>query len=156
MLQSLKAPHKKRWLPKSKCPDLCAKAPTNCKNSISRFFNAVLLSVKQLTDSLCRRWNAKSSTTPLKGYGLDSKRKPDISLFEPNSNGWPHLVAFCEVKSKADTSTEKKSYIELAGKSACLLFMQDSRHIAPSICILGSSIYSSLFDRGGSISTCGF
>lgn len=87
---------------------------------------------------------------------MDSKRKPDISLFEPNGDSWPHLVTFCEVKNKADASTEKDSYIELAGKSACLLFMQDGRHLAPSIRILGSDIYFTLFDRGGSISTCGF
>ena len=95
-------------------------------------------------------------TTPLKGYGLDYKRKPNIALFKRNGDSWLHLISFCEVKNKADPSTEKESYIELTGKSACLLFMQDGRHVTPSIRILGSKIYFTIFDRGGSVSTSGF
>ncbi|KAF8432117.1 hypothetical protein L210DRAFT_865120, partial [Boletus edulis BED1] len=47
-------------------------------------------------------------------------------------------------------------YIELAGKLACLLFMQNGRHIAPSICILGSKIYLTIFNCSWLISTCSF
>ncbi|KAN0074444.1 hypothetical protein V8E55_011856 [Tylopilus felleus] len=136
----------KRWLVKSKCPDLSPEATPKQEHPLLCVFNAVLQSVKAACGLEYLKWNANSSTTLLKGYGLDYKRKPDIALFECNSDSWPHLISFYEVKNKADTSTEKESYIELA----------DGRHIAPSICILSSKIYFTLFNRGGSISTCGF
>ncbi|KAF8546459.1 hypothetical protein OG21DRAFT_1491185 [Imleria badia] len=41
----------------------------------------------------------------------------------------------------------------MARKSSCLLYVPDGRHVAPSICILRSSIYLMIFDRGGSLST---
>ena len=50
----------------------------------------------------------------------------------------------------------KKSFIEVAGKTAFLLYAQDSRHAAPSIQILGEDIILTIFDRGGSLSTAPF
>ncbi|KAG6370270.1 hypothetical protein JVT61DRAFT_12218 [Boletus reticuloceps] len=131
------APVKRGWLPKSKCPDLFADASARRKVPLAHFFNTVLQCVKVASGLNCLK-NSNSSTIPLKGYGLDSKRKPDIALFKRKGDTWPHLVSFCEVKNKADASTERDSYIKVAGKSACLLFMQDSCHVAPSIHILGS------------------
>lgn len=51
---------------------------------------------------------------------------------------------------------ENQSYLEVTGKSLCLLYAQDSHKIAPSIYILGSSIYFLIFDHGGSLTTCSF
>ena len=47
----------------------------------------------------------------------------------------------------------KKSYTEIAGKTALLLYAQDGRHSAPCLRILGHSIVLTFFDRGGSLST---
>jgi len=51
---------------------------------------------------------------------------------------------------------EKSSYIEAAGKASCMLYAQDGRHVALCIHILGSQIYLTIFDHGGSLSTTGF
>ena len=103
-----------------------------------------------------RQWDAKSSYTPLKG--VEAVRKPDISSFFPGSQtlDWRHLISFCEVKNRCTPVNERKSYVEAAGKASCLLYAQDGRHLAPCIRILGSSIYLTIFDRGGSLSTAGF
>ncbi|KIM70778.1 hypothetical protein SCLCIDRAFT_18811 [Scleroderma citrinum Foug A] len=50
----------------------------------------------------------------------------------------------------------KKSFIEVAGKTAFLLYAQDIRHAAPSIQILGEDIVLTIFDWGGSLSTAPF
>ncbi|KAI5997072.1 hypothetical protein EDD15DRAFT_2364534 [Pisolithus albus] len=69
---------------------------------------------------------------------------------------WRHLAAFAEVKNRGGKANEKSSYIETAGKASCLLYAQDGRHVALCFRILGSSIHLTIFDRGGSLSTCGY
>ncbi|KAI5983250.1 hypothetical protein EDD15DRAFT_2179369 [Pisolithus albus] len=69
---------------------------------------------------------------------------------------WRHLATFAEVKNRGGKDKEKSSYIEIAGKASCLLYAQDGRHAAPCFRILGSSIRLTIFDRGGSLSTCGY
>lgn len=105
------------------------------------------------------RWSAFNANVPLKG--ADAHRKPDLLLPITGSPGgadadWRDIVAFGEVKSKKNTKSEKTSYTEAAGKAAFMLYAQDGRHSAPCIHILGSHIYFTIFDRGGSISTAGF
>ena len=109
-----------------------------------------------MTNFLPRRWDAKSSTTPLKG--ADANRKPDISCLFPNclSLDWKNLVAFCEVKNRGGLVNERASYLEAAGKASCLLYAQDGRHSVPCVRILGPSVYLTIFDRGGSLSTAAF
>ncbi|KAL4068427.1 hypothetical protein V8B97DRAFT_2024966 [Scleroderma yunnanense] len=51
---------------------------------------------------------------------------------------------------------EKSSYIEVAEKASCLLYIQDSCHLAPCIYILSSQIYLTIFYHSGSLSTCGY
>lgn len=46
--------------------------------------------------------------------------------------------------------------MEIAGKTLCVLSMQDGYHLVPCIHFLGSSICFTVFDRGGSISTHAF
>ena len=60
------------------------------------------------------------------------------------------------MKNREGKDNEKSSYIETAGKASCLLYAQDGRHAAPCLRILGSHIYLTIFDRGGSLSTCGY
>lgn len=90
--------------------------------------------------------------------GADASRKPDISCLFPDSHDldWKDLVTFCEVKNRGGAANERASFIEAAGKASCLLYAQDGRHSAPCIRILGPSIYLTLFDRGGSLSTAAF
>ena len=66
------------------------------------------------------------------------------------------MATFCEVKNRSGPANERSSYIEAAGKASCSLYAQDGRHSAPCIHILGSSIYLTIFDHGGSLSTTGF
>ena len=47
----------------------------------------------------------------------------------------------------------KKLYVEVAGKTALLLYAQVGRHSAPCLQILGHSIVLMFFDRGGSLLT---
>ena len=63
---------------------------------------------------------------------------------------------FCEVKNSTDPKRDKESFIEIARKASCLLGVQDGRHTVSCICILGSSIYLTIFHRSGSISLCPF
>ena len=109
-----------------------------------------------MTNLSPREWDEKSSTTPLKG--ADASRKPDISCLFPHSPDldWKNLVTFCEVKNRGGAANERVSYIEAAGKASCLLYAQDSRHSVPCIRMLGPSIYLTIFDRGGLLSTAGF
>jgi len=60
------------------------------------------------------------------------------------------------VKNCDRKDNEKSSYIETAGKTSCLLYAQDGHHAVPCIRILGSHIYFTLFDHGGSLSTCSY
>ncbi|KAL4063629.1 hypothetical protein V8B97DRAFT_1876519 [Scleroderma yunnanense] len=57
------------------------------------------------------------------------------------------------MKKQKTASTVKQSYIEVAGKTALLLYTQDGRHSAPSLQILGNHIILMFFDRGGSLLT---
>ena len=106
--------------------------------------------------STYRKWGADSATQPLNG--AHAVRKPDLSCWlAPDSKfDWRHLATFAEVKNRDGKDNEKSSYIETAGKMSCLLYAQDGRHSAPCIRILGSRIYLTIFDRGGSLSTCGY
>ena len=101
-------------------------------------------------------WSADSATRPLGGG--DAVRKPDMScwLAPGNKFDWRHIATFAEVKNRPGKDNEKSSYIETAGKASCLLYAQDGRHAAPCLRILGSQIYLTIFDRGGSLSTCGY
>ena len=85
-------------------------------------------------------------------------RKPDLSCWlAPDSKfNWRHLASFAEVKNHDRKDNEKSSYIETAGKMSCLLYAQDGRHTVPCICTLGSRIYFTLFNHGGSLSTCSY
>ena len=85
-------------------------------------------------------------------------RKPDLSCWlAPGSKfDWRHLATFAEVKNWDGKDNEKSLYIETAGKASCLLYAQDGRHAIPCIRVLGSRIYFMIFDRGGSLSTCGY
>ncbi|KAF8547632.1 hypothetical protein OG21DRAFT_1490051 [Imleria badia] len=75
----------------------------------------------------------------------------------PEANvDWRFIATFCEVKNRATPMNENLSYLEVAGKSSCLLYAQDGCHAAPAIHILGSSIYLTIFYCSGSLSTCGF
>ena len=60
------------------------------------------------------------------------------------------------MKKKNNMDNLKKSFIEVAGKTAFLLYAQDSRHAAPSIQILGEDIVLTIFNQGGSLSTVPF
>ena len=60
------------------------------------------------------------------------------------------------MKNRAGKTNEKSSYIEAAGKASCLLYAQDGRHATFFIRILGPEIFFTIFDRGGSLSTCGY
>ncbi|KAF9230846.1 hypothetical protein BU15DRAFT_83115 [Melanogaster broomeanus] len=141
------------WL---NCPKLTAESTHVREKPLANFFNLVLCQVKQADDAVeYREWTAESSTTPLKGG--DASRKPDLICMLPGrSLDWRHLATFGEVKNHDGSDTEKASYIEVAGKMGCLLYAQDGRHSAPCIRILGSQIFLTLFDHGGSLSTCGF
>ena len=87
----------------------------------------------------------------------DATRKPDISCWFPKHQfDWRHLATFAEVKNRGSKANEKLSYIEVAGKASCLLYAQDGRHAAPCIRILGSEIFLTIFDRGGSLTTCSY
>lgn len=103
-----------------------------------------------------RTWDAKSATHPLNGG--DAARSPSLSCWiAPGSRfEWGHLATFAEVKMQGGKDNEKLSYIETADKASCMLYAQDGRHAAPCIRILGSKIYFMIFDRGGSLSTCGY
>ena len=63
------------------------------------------------------------------------------------------VYALGEVKKRYSEENKKDSYIELAGKVAFLLEVQDGRYAMPSIQLVGTSIIFTLFDQGGSIST---
>jgi len=92
---------------------------------------------------------------PLKGS--DATRKPDISCWFPGSEfDWRHIATFAEVKNCTGMPNERSSYIEAAGKASCMLYAQDSHHAALCIHILGSQIYLTIFDHGGSLSTTSF
>lgn len=108
----------------------------------------------KLTDYY-RDWDGRSATCPLNGG--DAMRKPDVSCWFSNSQfDWRHLATFAEVKNHGGKANEKLSYIETAGKASCLLYAQDGRHAVPCICVLGSRIYLTIFDHGGSLSTYGY
>src|SRR5437879_1737889 len=85
-------------------------------------------------------------------------RKPDISCWLTPSPilDWRYVATFGEVKNHGRRDNEKLSFIETASKVTCLLHTQDGHHSIPCICILGSHIYLTVFDHGGSISTCGY
>ena len=106
--------------------------------------------------TIYRTWNPDSATHPLSGG--DVTRKPDIScwLATRNKFDWIHSATFAEVKNREGKDNEKLSYIETAGKASCLLYAQDGCHATPCLCILGSHIYLTIFDRSGSLSTCGY
>ena len=96
-----------------------------------------------------------SATHPLKGG--DATRKPDISCwFHGSEFVWRHIATFTEMKNRTGTPNEKSSYIEAARKASCMLYAQDSCHTALCIHVLGSRIYLTIFDHGGSLSTTGF
>ena len=63
------------------------------------------------------------------------------------------IYAMGEVKKRYSDDNKKDSYIELAGKVALLLEVQDGHHAMPGIQFVGSNIILTFFDRGGSIST---
>ena len=90
--------------------------------------------------------------------GANVARKPDLSCWlAPGSKfNWRHLATFAEVKNRDGKDNEKSSYIETASKASCLLYAQDGRHAVPCIRILGSRIYFTIFDCGGSLSTCSY
>ena len=85
-------------------------------------------------------------------------RKPDLSCWlSPGEEfDWRHLASFAEVKNRGGKDNEKSSYIETAGKASCLLYAQDGQHATPCIRILGSEIFLTVFDCGGSVSTCSY
>ena len=109
---------------------------------------------------MLRVWHADRATSPLKGS--DTNHKPDLILLPvsiANSSkdlDWRDVVVFGEIKSKKTPDTLKKSYIEITGKTALLLYTQDGRHSAPSLRILCHHIILMFFNRGGSISTAAF
>ncbi|KAI6000082.1 hypothetical protein EDD15DRAFT_2362646 [Pisolithus albus] len=145
----------RRW---STAPDLSATATTACKKSLADFFNDVIECVNNACGTVRagRKWTADSATRPLNGG--DAVRKPDMSCWlTPGSEfDWRHLATFAKVKNRGGKDKEKSSYIEIAGKASCLLYTQDGCHAAPCFHILGSSIHLTIFDRGGSLSTCSY
>ena len=58
-----------------------------------------------------------------------------------------------EVKKRYSDDNKKDSYIELAGKVALLLEVQDGCHAMPGIQFVGSNIILTFFNQGSSIST---
>ena len=64
-----------------------------------------------------------------------------------------NVYALDEVKKRYSEENKKDSYIELTGKVAFLLEVQDGHYTMPSIQLVGTSIIFTLFDWGGSIST---
>ena len=58
-----------------------------------------------------------------------------------------------EVKKRYSKENRKDPYIELAGKVALLLEVQDGCYAMPGIQLVGNSIILTFFDQGGSIST---
>lgn len=77
-------------------------------------------------------------------------------LATDNKFDWRHLATFAEVKNRRGKDNKKSSYIETSSKASCLLYAQDGCHVAPCLHILGSQIYFTIFDCGGSLSTCGY
>lgn len=102
---------------------------------------------------------ADGASAPLKG--LDANKKPDLVLVPTNiANAlksrpldWRDVSMLGEMKIQHTTNTMKKSYIEIAGKTALLLYAQDGRHSTPCLQILGHTVVLMFFDRGGSLLT---
>ena len=98
---------------------------------------------------------ADGATSPLKGS--DASRKPDLILVPQDIQygplDWRDVHALGKMKLRNTKKALKKSYTEVAGKTALLLYAQDGRHLAPCLQILGHSIVLTFFDRGGSLST---
>ena len=98
---------------------------------------------------------ADGATAPLKGS--HANRKPDLILISQDIQygplDWRDVHAVGEMKIRNTAKTRKKSYIEVAGKTALLLYAQDGRHSAPCLQILRTSVVLTFFDRGGSLST---
>ncbi|KAI5994537.1 hypothetical protein EDC04DRAFT_2910536 [Pisolithus marmoratus] len=130
--------------------------PTACKGLLTSFFNLVIAIVNQHIPTVYRVWSADSATCPLSGG--NAMRKPNLFcwLNAGSKFDWRHLATFAKVKNHTGKDNEKSSYIEMAGKASCLLYAQDSCHAAPCLHILGSQIYLTVFDQGGSLSTCGY
>ena len=107
-----------------------------------------------------RQWYIDGATMPLKGS--NANRKPNLILLpvsiaaSSKDLNWRDVSVFREMKKKNNMNNLMKSFIEVAGKIAFLLYAQDSRHAAPSIQILGEDIVLTIFDRGGSLSTAPF
>ena len=106
---------------------------------------------------IIRKWVADGANTPLQGS--DANRKPDLVLIPAHVASalkpldWRDVSAVGEMKICKSSSTMRSSYIEVAGKTALLLYAQDGRHSAPSLRFLGNHIILTFFDRGGSLST---
>ncbi|KAI6008569.1 hypothetical protein EDC04DRAFT_2907000 [Pisolithus marmoratus] len=131
--------------------------PTAHEGLLMSFFNLVIAIVNQACAmATIRVWSADSAMHPLSGGNV--MRKPDLScwLNAGSKFDWRHLATFAKVKNCMGKDNKKSSYIEMAGKASCLMYAQDSHHAAPCLCILGSQIYLTVFDWGGSLSTCGY
>ncbi|KAI6016325.1 hypothetical protein PISMIDRAFT_99204 [Pisolithus microcarpus 441] len=138
----------------SGAPDLSAMAATAQEGPLVNFFNSV---IKCINDA-CGTVRPGSLWQLLVATVLEIVRKLDMSCWlTPGSKlDWRHLATFAEVKNCGGKANEKSSYIEMAGKVSCLLYAQDGHHAAPCFHILGSSIHLTIFDHGGSLSTCGY
>ncbi|KAL4063505.1 hypothetical protein V8B97DRAFT_2026409 [Scleroderma yunnanense] len=137
-------------------PSLNLTASTEHEVLLAIFFNQVLDCAKKACSTVAyRAWDGSSAMCPLKGGDLT--RKPGISCWFPESEfNWRHLVISTKVKNHTGKPNEKSSYIEVARKASCLLYTQDGCHFASCIHILNSQIYLTIFDHGGSLSTCGY
>ncbi|KAI5996699.1 hypothetical protein EDD15DRAFT_2364795 [Pisolithus albus] len=139
----------------STAPDLSAMATMACEKSLADFFNNVIECINNACGMVRagRKWTTDSATHPLNGD--DVVRRPDMSCWlAPGSEfDWRHLVTFAEVK---EGLKEKSSYIEIASKASCLLYAQDGHHATLCFRILGSSIRLTIFNCGGSLSTCSY
>lgn len=82
--------------------------------------------------------------------GVITKRTTKGEKFDMRTD----VYALGEVKKTNNDESRKESYVEVAGKVAFLLEAQDGRYATYGIRILGSTVILTLFDRGGSISTC--
>lgn len=81
--------------------------------------------------------------------GVITKRVVRQAKFDMRTD----VYSLGEVKKTFNEENTKDSYVELAGKVALLLEAQDGRCMVPGIRLVGSHIFLTIFDRGGSIST---
>jgi len=104
-----------------------------------------------------RIWVVDGANAPLQGS--DTNRKPDLILLPADVASsskpldWTDVSTVGEMKINKSPNTVKSSYIEVAGKTALLLYAQDGQHSAPCLQLLGHHIILMFFDRARSLST---